>query len=223
MQLRFHHLTPKVVGPMVALFALAAVVGTAIASREGYGAAASELLPNFSSLAASSTASFITSDNDTQQPRLRHFGMSLVNGRSAEPMLSDYQLFELAVMAEGNSVKATLGLQKLGNNQPVKRYERTISEKQFAELWPQLQALEVAQLTNLSPYTEDLENTTRLLRDRTNTSDTYSFYFKDGVYDYPNSFEVYAPESLKDTRYQDLKLVSLGFTEATFGDVLASR
>lgn len=220
MQLRFHPLTPKIVGSLVALLALVAVVGTAIASRGGYGAAASELLPNFSSRTQSPTAS----GNDAQQqPRLRHFGMSLVNGRSAEPMLSDYQLFELAIMADGSSVKATLALQKLGDDQPTQRYERTISEEQFMALWPRLQALEVAQLTNLSPYTEDLENATRLLRDRTNESDTYSFYFKDGVYDYPNSFEVYAPESLKDTRYQDLKLVSLGFAAVTFGDVLASR
>lgn len=220
MQLRFHPLTPKIVGSLVALLALVAVVGTAIASRESYVATASELLPNFSSRTASPTAS----GNDTQQqPRLRHFSMSLVNRRSVEPMLSDYQLFELAVMADGGSVKATLALQKVGDHQPVQRYERIIPEEQFVALWTQLQALEAAQLTNLSPYTEDLENTTRLLRDRTNTSDTYSFYFKDGVYDYPNSFEVYAPESLKDTRYQNLKLVSLGFAEATFSDVLVSR
>ncbi|MEO0768732.1 MAG: hypothetical protein AAFY72_04755 [Cyanobacteria bacterium J06649_4] len=218
--------TYQSVSPLVAkailCFVIASVLGLLVVGFESYSALATPeqkklaagMLPKIS-LGADSEETV-----EDKATRLHQFGMTLSSGRSTTPILSKYQTFETTLDVQGTTLTATLRVQNLGKEQPVKVYEREVSEAQFTAMWQALRDLETAQLTNLSPYTENLEEAPNRLTTRFESSATYSFYFKDGVYDYPNSFEVYAPEVLKDGRYESLKVLSLEFAQEVFPDVL---
>ncbi|MEL6901333.1 MAG: hypothetical protein AAFP07_10310 [Cyanobacteria bacterium J06606_4] len=195
------------------LFSVALSLGLTVFGPEGYSAIASEVLPKFSLSAEA--------DADKSVPRVHQFGMSVVGGRSTTEALTKYKIFETTLIDQDGQIKATLRLQAVGQNQPIKEFETTVSEARFVALWQQIRDLETAQLTNISPYTENLEEGPIRIVERNISSATYGFHFKDGVYDYPNSFEVYAPEHLEDDRYQNLKMLSLSFAQEVFADQLA--
>lgn len=161
------------------------------------------------------------------------FSMDIVGASSS------YAVFSLDVVAQGTDAEVTLRVQKKRGG-PIKEYEKSLNEESFRPFWHSLRMLEVAQLTNLSPQTESfalsLDNPdskrsdfdswkqtgTVLAQPTVNVpklelATTYRFTFQDGIYDYPNSFEVYAPDALVDTRYQHLKDLAHRFAEETFG------
>ncbi|MEL6158993.1 MAG: hypothetical protein AAFQ40_01285 [Cyanobacteria bacterium J06623_5] len=206
---RLNHPVVKSLG----LFVVALSLGLTVFGPEGYSAIASEVLPKFSLSAEA--------DGEKAVPRVHQFSMSVVGGRSTTEALTKYKIFETTLTDQDGEIKATLRLQATGQNQPIKEFESAVSEAQFVALWQQIRDLEVAQLTDVSPYTENLDEGPVRLVERNISSATYGFHFKDGVYDYPNSFEVYAPEHLEDSRYQSLKMLSLSFAQEIFGGQLS--
>jgi hypothetical protein len=130
---------------------------------------------------------------------------------------SSYTVFKVSVVKQGVEAKAFLQVQKANHDVAVRQYEKNLDPESFAKFWQALRELEAAQLTNLSPYTENLDPLSESSTTRVPASMTYRFIFQDGVHDYPNSFEVYAPDSLKDTRYRQLRDVTAYFAQETFG------
>ncbi len=211
----------KVIGIAV----LAMVAGLSALGLERYGAIASEVLPAFNLSAKDFSAKDLSAESLSTEverdasvmPHVHHFAMAVVGGRSTLPELAQYQLVEMELLAKGGEPSVVLRLQRTGREQPVQEYERAVSEAYFSDVWRRLQDLEVAQLTNLSPYTEQI--TTYKTVSRRLVSATYRFQFKDGLYDYPNSFEVHAPEQLEDTRYRDVRDLSFVVLSQNFGDL----
>lgn len=168
----------------------ATVTGLSVIGPEKYGAIAAEVRQNFS---LSAEAQVPASQAEKEQ-RIHQFSMAVVGGRSNIPELAKYQRVEAEIVARGTKASVILRVQKIGRNQPIEEYERAISEAYFSQVWQDLRDLEIAQLTNLSPYTEDLMTAVNGRTTFEENSSTYNFHFKDGIYDYPNSFEVHAPE-----------------------------
>lgn len=196
------------------ILVIASAVGISVAGPERSGAIAAEMLPKFS-------LNKVVADTPTPaEQRVHHFSMSVVSGRSTIPALAPYQKVEVEIVAKGVEPLVILHLQKTGRHEPVQSHERAVSEVYFSEIWQRLRDLETAQLTDLSPYTENLDKADHLLSSFNTASATYRFQFKDGVYDYPNSFEVHAPEHLKDSRYQALRDLAFLVLDQSFGDVL---
>ncbi|MEM6451697.1 MAG: hypothetical protein AAF703_15425 [Cyanobacteria bacterium P01_D01_bin.105] len=173
---------------------------------------------------------------------LYRFSMEIVGVSSA------YKVFSLEVVARGASANANhkssteiginaqaiLTVQKKDGG-PVREYTKTLDAASFGPFWQDLRRLEVAQLINLSPQTEmfslqwnssDSDKYARQIQPKVTAysepkaepSSTYRFTFQDGLYDYPNSFEVYAPDALEDARYRDLRDLTHYFTEETFAE-----
>lgn len=206
----------------IGLFLTAAAVVFSLVSVLRYNAKASEFLtePVESRSLEESFMSAIEPDG------LYQFSMSVV-GVSFE-----YEVFELELVARGLDAKAVLRLKE--RNGLLQEYERSIDEAAFRPFWRSLRSLEVAQLSDLSPHTEAFilsldsageKNYTASEVKQTATyyeapdvvpSATYRFVFQDGLYDYPNSFEVYAPGALEDTRYYKLRDLAIRFAEETF-------
>jgi hypothetical protein len=138
---------------------------------------------------------------------------------------SGYVVFNVSVVEQGGEAKAFLQVQKTHHDGAVKQYEKNLDAESFAKFWQALRELEVAQLSDLSPYSENLNQLSRgslssAAIPKVPHSATYRFQFQDGVYDYPNSFEVYAPDLLKDLRYQKLRDLTNSFVQETFSEVL---
>lgn len=191
------------------LLVLAFAAGITVFGLIRYSAKASELLPGISAARA-----FLSQSDRTDE--LYQFSMERVGTRL------EYQLYEVEVVHAAGVAKIRLQLQKPGKGAAVKTYEQVVSETRFIEFWQALRKLETAQLTNLSPSTENLGQTSRQTASRTKrapvTAETYRFKFQDGLEDYPNSFEVYAPEALEDSRYRQIRDLTEGFVKKTFGD-----
>jgi len=214
---------------VVGIVAVSSALGLSVLGSERYSAIfsgmgsaiASEVLPGFNlSAAAESEASSVQ--------RVHQLSMSVVGGRSTIPALAQYQRVEMELLAKGAEPSVMLRLQEKGRNQPIQEYERAVSEAYFSQVWQQLRDLETAQLTNLSPYTEQItanefgnKSDSLSLVAKTTASATYRFQFKDGLHDYPNSFEVHAPEQLKDTRYKGVRDLAFTVLADSFGDVLS--
>ncbi len=140
-------------------------------------------------------------------------------------MPSSYSVFNVSIVNQGGEAKAFLQVQKASEDAAVRQYERNLDAESFAKFWQVLRELEVAQLTDLSPYSENLDqrsvgSISAALVPKAPHSLTYRFQFQDGIHDYPNSFEVYAPDSLKDVRYQKLRDLTDTFVQDTFGEVV---
>jgi hypothetical protein len=148
---------------------------------------------------------------DKAEDELYTFSMEQVGTQSS------YSVFKVSVVKQGVEAKAFLQVQKAGRDVAVRQYEKKLDPESFAKFWQALRELEAAQLTNLSPYTENLDQLSEGSATRVPASMAYHFNFQDGVHDYPNSFEVYAPDSLKDTRYRQLRDVTAYFAQETFG------
>ena len=210
---RIVHAALKIAGIIV----VSSAVGLRVQGEERYSAFASEVLPNFSlSNAAKAEAS--------QVQRVHHFSMTIVGGRSTISSLAQYQRVEMELSAKGAAPSVVLRLQKNGRDQPVQEYERAVSEDYFSHFRQNLRDLEIAQLTDLSPYSEQITTGKQVSLSLVSTpaaSATYRFQFKDGLYDYPNSFEVHAPDQLEDTRYQGVRDLAFVVLTESFGDVLS--
>ncbi|MGD1865153.1 MAG: hypothetical protein ACFB0D_11415 [Phormidesmis sp.] len=195
------------------------VVGLSVLGLERYSAIASEVLPRFNLSAAAEVEA-------SPVQRVHHFAMTIVGGRSTIPGLAQYQLVEMELLAKGAEPSVVLRLQKNGRNQPVQEYERAVSEAYFSQIWQNLRDLEIAQLTDLSPYTEKVMTSKPVSSSLTaapKASATYRFQFKDGLYDYPNSFEVHAPEQLEDFRYEGVRDLGFSVLADSFSDVLTQQ
>lgn len=199
-----------------AVAAAAISVGIVVMGAERYSAIATDALPKLSS------GTKVDTDLPTKiLEQGQHVSMSIVGGHATLPALSQYQRVEVELFFRGSEPSAILRLQKSGRRQPMQEYSKALSKAEFAHVWQQLQTLEAAQLTDLSPYTEDLEKAASRIAIAPTPSATYQFRFKDGVYDYPNSFEVHAPEQLSDRRYQAMRDVMFVAMAQQFGDVLS--
>ena len=205
------------------LVGLAGIVGFSVGGPEKSRKLTAEVLPKFSLKAALEEVS-IAQNTSIQQPatqqRVHHFSMTIIGGRSTIPAMSGYQRVEAEIVAKDAEPKVILRLQEIGRNQPIHEFERDVSEAYFSNIWQQLRELEVAQLTDLSPFTEHINDETNPRPKFSDTSATYRFHFKDGVYDYPNSFEVHAPEHLEDKRYQQLSALTYLVLADSFGELL---
>ncbi|MEL6489169.1 MAG: hypothetical protein AAFV85_15680 [Cyanobacteria bacterium J06634_6] len=210
-----------VVWKVSAISAIAAGVGFSMLGPARYSAIATELLPGLSFGKKTTTDERAQANLPSQ---LYHFSMSITGGQATVPGLADYRRFEVVLttkhIAEDSGPRVILRLQQAGGYQPVYEYTQPLTNDEFSGLWQQLRTLEAAQLVNSSPYTEDQDSAAGRIAIAPTPSATYQFEFKDGVYDYPNSFEVHAPEQLIDQRYQALRNVMLGLVAERFGDVL---
>ncbi|MFK8186490.1 MAG: hypothetical protein AB8B99_24190 [Phormidesmis sp.] len=224
--------SPKAIG----LFLTTAAVGLGLVSLLRYNAKAESLA--VLDIDASKTESSAALNQDFMSAidpdGIYRFSMDIVGGSS------EYSVFSLEVVARGLDAQATLKVQdKTGGS--VEVYEQVLDEEKLRIFWRNLRSLEVAQLTNLSPQTEifaltldeldskysDVEAAVQLKLAQSqaaapnapkNTSSAiYRFTFQDGLYDYPNSFEVYAPNALQDARYRNLKDLAHRFADETFG------
>lgn len=185
-------------------------LGVAVVGFARYNAKASEVLPKLS-IPRSITA------KKSEAERLHLFSMEIVGGQS------HYDIFETELVDRGGEIKAILRIQKSGQDTEAREYEKVIEEETFVTFWKALRDLEVAQLTNLSPSTENIgeDVATPVFRTtRTTASATYGFKFQDGLYDYPNSFKVYAPDELQDTRYRKLRDLTEAFVSDIFDEVV---
>lgn len=189
------------------LLALASAFGFAVVGVTRYNAKASEILPRLS------IANLTNRKADANQ--LRIFSVEIYGGQSR------YEIFEAEFVDRGGDVSAVLTVKKAGRDERVETYEKTVDDASFEKLWLSLRSLEVAQLTDLSPSTESIGEKSEPFfqgsgASRMVASASYGFKFQDGLRDYPNSFEVYAPERLQDRRYQALRDLSVAFIEDVF-------
>ncbi len=202
--------SPKVIRLLVVASALGLMVGGSVR----YSARASEIdLEGLPTLLEAKSLLFGEATTD----ELYQFSMEYVGGRSS------YRVFNVRVVEQGGVAKAFLQVQKTSQDAEVRQFEKAVDPASFAAFWQALRELEVAQLTDLSPYSEHLDqmdedSVNRDLSKKVPPSLTYRFQFQDGVHDYPNSFEVYAPGSLEDVRYQALKDLTERFVQETFGE-----
>ena len=196
----------KPLSKAIGLLLVTASVGSIAVALDHYKAQASDTLPDLS----------ITRTLMRREPkadRLHVFSMEIFGGKSR------YEIFEAELTDRGGDIKATLRVKKTGQDIIVREYTETVSETSFERLWSELRALDVEQLTDLSPSTENIgEETTSSPVRLAEASATYGFKFQDGLHDYPNSFEVYAPEALEDTRYRKLRDLANDFVIETFGE-----
>jgi hypothetical protein len=209
----------------IRLFLVASAVGVSIGSLVHYNARASEsALEAFPSLSAAKSL-FLKEESDDDVHR---FSMERVGPQSS------YAVFNVSVVEQGGETKAFLQVQKAHQNEAVRLYEKELDPESFAQFWQALRQLEVAQLTNLSPYSENLDEVSGSVSQsqsalnpeavqrvkRVPSSMTYRFQFQDGVHDYPTSFEVYAPDFIKDARYSKLCNLTERFVQETFGEAV---
>ncbi len=158
------------------------------------------------------------------------FSMEMTN------LASRYRAFSFEVVSQNSKTKAVLSVQRRNGEAAVETYGKDIDEETFVAFWQALRELEVAQLTNLSPYTENLalqhesqkedainRPPSNVVPNTVKSAATYRFQFQDGRYDYPNSFEVYAPEAIADARYKALQDVATLFVENAFAEELAKE
>lgn len=225
----------KATGKAVGLSLTIAAVGLGLFSVLRYSAKASEFL----GISAESVAvedSFMSAIEDDGLYRL---SMNVVGAAS------EYEIFEVEIAARGLDAQATLRIKARAGE--LQEYEKALDEATFRQFWRSVRELEVAQLSDLSPHTEafarriDAEANKRYQtgdKARSETEDalsqqaydvpkvessaTYRFTFQDGLYDYPNSFEVYAPDALEDARYRDLRDVTKQFVDEVFGTSVAA-
>lgn len=212
---RFAYAALKAIG----IIAVSLATGLSVLGVERYSAIAAEMLPKL-------TLNTAADSEPTPVQRVHLFSMMVVGGRSTIPALAPYQLVEMELLAKDGEPSVVLRLQENGRNQPIQEYERAISEAYFSQSWQHLQDLEVAQLTDLSPYTEQVmaaKQSSRRLVSAPIASATYRFQFKDGLYDYPNSFEVHGPEQLEDGRYMGVRNLAFTVLADSFGDVLSQE
>lgn len=202
------------------VLAVMAIVGLGVAGLKQYGAIAAEVRQNLGLTALADSVAQVALPPH-EEPRDYRFSMALVGGRVNIPELARYQRVEVEMVAKGSRSSVSLLLQKAGRNQPLQTFERVVSADYFTQVWQALRDEEISQLTNLSPHTEDLGEWESRLSTFKASAATYSVYFKDGVYDYPNSFEVHAPEHLKDVRYQSVRDLGLQVIKQRFGDVIS--
>ncbi|MEM9087371.1 MAG: hypothetical protein AAGC93_01380 [Cyanobacteria bacterium P01_F01_bin.53] len=196
----------KPLSKAIGLLLVTASVGSIAIALDHYKAQASDTLPDLS----------ITRTLMRREPkadRLHVFSMEIFGGRSR------YEVFEAELTDRGGEIKATLRVKKTGQDTVVREYTETVTEASFELLWYKLLALDIAQLTDLSPATENIGEETSVKPARpTVASATYGFKFQNGLHDYPNSFEVYAPDALEDKRYSKLRDVATEFVIETFGE-----
>jgi hypothetical protein len=217
----------------IGVFMLASALGIAVIGLARYSATASELMPR------RSMAQIIFGLTPAHQ-ELYKFSMAVSDVQIAKQSSpSPYQPFLLEVVSHNGETKAILQLQKSGQDPTPRRYEKNLDPETFAQFLQALRQLEVGQLTDLSPYSEvaigqlSTPSTSAQPNPQANsqansqastqpaTTETYHFTFQDGLKDYPNSFEVYAPEALEDTRYKALRDLTIRFALTHFGPVLA--
>lgn len=148
----------------------------------------------------------------TNPNQLRSFSMEVLNDASRS------ENFAFSLVERGGDITATLQIKSTNQSANSQAYETAVSAAEFVDFWVRLRELEVEQLTNLSPSTENIGSTHSLAKIKTTASSRYRFKFQDGLEDYPNSFDVYAPEELQDTRYQALRELSEAFVLETFGE-----
>lgn len=199
----FKHPTAKAVGLLLG----ASVLAIGVAGIGRYSAFASELLPNL----PIPRSVFAKSDSDNQ---LYHFSVEVVGSQISRSAAARYKVFEMELISQSGETTATLRLQGPEEGAELKTYRQPVDDEQFTYLWKQLRELEAEQLTDLSPYTERLGEARPAKR--VSGSATYRFKFQDGLHDYPNSFEVYAPEHLEDRRYEALTRLAMAFTADVF-------
>lgn len=196
---------------VVGIFIVTSAVGVVVVAK------AANVLPMFSMPRQVFANELSKELSDKTNPnQLRAFSMEVLNDASRA------ENFEISLVERGRDIKATLLIKPVTQDGAVKEYETTVSAVAFAEFWVQLRELEVEQLTNLSPSTESIGkskgSSTGLSAVRTKDSSSYRFKFQDGLEDYPNSFDVYAPKELKDTRYRQLRDLTEAFVLESFGD-----
>ena len=210
----------------IGLFLTAAAVIFSLASVLRYSAKASEFLT--ASSEAMALVKTVEKDvlNEIAPDSVYRFSMSVVGAASA------YDLFELEIVADGLAATAILRSQL--RNDSLQTYEQMLDEGAFITFWKSLRSLETAQLSDLSPHTEAfllslnksgvvnyaaLEAKQTAMREQSSEAAmaiAYRFTFQDGLHDYPNSFEVYAPDALEDSRYLQLKNLAVQFAKETF-------
>lgn len=207
---------------VVGLFLVASALGITVVGLARYNAKASEATPGITALAS-------TTSKSKQINELYRFSMEMNNVQSR------YRVFSFEIVSQNGKSKAVLSLQKRAGDSAVKTYRKDIDEETFVAFWQALRELEVAQLTNLSPYTENLSQTEPQTKSPTEneslyrspgtlkSAGTYRFQFQDGLYDYPNSFEVYAPEAISDARYKALQGLTMLFVEEAFEEALETE
>jgi len=195
----------------VGIFTVASAVGIAVVAK------AADVLPSFSISLSEPRKAFVDELSqeafDQANPsQVRLFSMEVLNDASLA------ENFEISLVERGGEIKATLLTKPINLDDDVKTYETTVAAMTFAEFWVRLRELEVGQLTNLSPSTENMGRSKRIPSVRVKDSSSYRFKFQDGLEDYPNSFDVYAPEALQDARYRQLRDLTEAFVLETFGD-----
>ena len=184
-----------------------AVLALGVTGIDRYSAFASEVLPNF----PIPKSVFAKSDENDQR---YHFSMEVVGNRASRSAVAAYKVFEMDLTSQSGETVAMLRLQGREEGDDLKTYQKSVSDEQFVRLWRLLRELDAEQLTDLSPYTERLGEAEATKR--VSGAATYRFKFQDGLYDYPNSFEVYAPEHLEDDRYDALARLAMTFTVEVF-------
>ena len=219
---------------MIGLFLGTAAVGFGLFSALRYKAKASEFVtpPLVSRTVDTPPKEILRKEaliSEIEAGDRYRFSMVKVGG------LSQYEVYELDITAQGTDAQAQLRIKE--RNGTVENHEKTLDAESFKAFWTTLRRLETAQLTDLSPYTEvftqNLDSPKLTVAAAVKTDDqqtayrmpsikssaTYRFTFQDGRHDYPNSFEVHAPEALEDTRYRQLKNATHRFVNGTFDEV----
>lgn len=194
----------------VGIFIVTSAVGIAVVAK------AADVLPAFSVSRKGFVDELSKELSDPTNPnQLRLFSMEVLNDASRT------ENFEVSIVERGRDIKATLRIKPATPGAEVKAYETTVTAVAFAEFWMRLRELEVEQLTNLSPSTENIgvnnDRSKRFSSVRTRDSSSYRFKFQDGLEDYPNSFDVYSLEALQDTRYRKLRDLTEAFVIELFG------